>query len=59
MTTEPPVSPFKLTPARIVILVLGILAVVFIVGGIMGGVSNYQLLRESTSSSASSSAGQP
>jgi len=58
MTTEPPISPFKLTPQRLLILALGILAVVFIIGGIMGGVGNYQALRESVpSSSASSSSG--
>lgn len=60
MTTEPPISPFKLTPPRILILVLGILALIFIIGGIMGGVGNYQALRESvpsSSSAASSSAG--
>ena len=58
MTTEPPISPFKLTPQRTLILVLGILAIVFIIGGIMGGVGNYQALREAVpSSAASSSAG--
>lgn len=58
MTTEPPISPFKLTPQRTLILVLGILAIVFIIGGIVGGVGNYQALRESVpSSAASSSAG--
>lgn len=60
MTTEPPISPFKLTPPRVLILVLGILALVFIIGGIMGGVGNYQALRESvpsSSSAASSSVG--
>ncbi|MEO8758334.1 MAG: hypothetical protein ABI398_11370 [Devosia sp.] len=46
---QPPISPWKLTPARILILVLGALALVFILGGIMGGVGNYQQLRESTS----------
>lgn len=60
MTTEPPISPFKLTPPRLLILALGVLALVFIIGGIMGGVGNYQALRESvpsSSSAASSSAG--
>jgi hypothetical protein len=56
MTTEPPISPFKLTPQRILILVLGVLAIVFIIGGIMGGVGNYQALRESVPSSSSSAA---
>lgn len=57
MTTEPPISPFKLTPPRILILVLGVLALVFIIGGIMGGVGNYQALRESVPSSSASSSG--
>jgi hypothetical protein len=57
MTTEPPISPFKLTPPRILILVLGILALVFIIGGIMGGVGNYQALRESVPAASSASAG--
>lgn len=59
MMTEPPISPFKLTPPRLLILALGILALVFIIGGIMGGVGNYQALRESipSSSASSSSAG--
>jgi hypothetical protein len=54
MPDPKPASPFALNPARIIILVLGILAVIFIVGSIMGGLSNYQLLRESASSSAES-----
>lgn len=57
---KPPISSFTLTPQRIMILVLGILAVLFIIGGIFGGVGNYQLLREATPSvdpaAASSSA---
>lgn len=61
MTDPAPLSPFKLTPPRILILVLGILALVMIVGAIAGGVGNYQALREanqasSSAASASSSA---
>ena len=46
-------------PAGTLILVLGILAIVFIISGIMGGVGNYQALREAvpSSSASSSSAG--
>lgn len=57
---KPPISPFTLTRQRVVILILGILALVFIIGGIAGGVGNYQALREATPSAdpaASSSAG--
>jgi hypothetical protein len=56
MTTEPPISPFKLTPQRTLILVLGILAIIFIIGGIMGGVGNYQALRESEPAASSAPA---
>jgi hypothetical protein len=51
MTDQPPKSPFTLNRSRILILVLGALALLFIIGGITGGVSNYQQLRESVSSS--------
>lgn len=61
MTDPAPLSPFKLTPQRILILVLGVLALVMIIGAIAGGVGNYQALREANqdatvSSSTSSSA---
>ena len=61
MADPKPLSPFTLTPPRILILVLGVLALVMIVGAIMGGVGNYQALRESTqdTSSASASASAP
>ena len=61
MTDQPPLSPFKLTGPRILILVLGVLAVVMIVGALLGGVSNYQVLKEANASSAlgASSSGAP
>ena len=49
-----PIGPFTLTPPRIMILVLGVLALVMIVGALLGGVGNYQTLRESVASSAAS-----
>ena len=59
MSDPAPLSPFKLTPPRILILVLGVLALVMIIGGIAGGVGNYQALRaanqDATASSSSSS----
>jgi hypothetical protein len=55
MTDQPPPSPFTPTPARITILVLGVLALVMIIGAIMGGVGNYQTLREAASSSSAPS----
>ena len=50
MTDQKPLSPFALTPPRILILVLGVLALVMIIGAIAGGVGNYQALREAASS---------
>jgi hypothetical protein len=55
MTDQPPLSPWKMTPARITLLLLGALALILIVGAI-GGVGNYQALRESTGPQDSSSA---
>ena len=55
MTDQPPTSPWKLNPARITLLVLGVLALVMILGAVFGGVENYQLLREAVPSSAPSS----
>jgi hypothetical protein len=57
MTAEPPISPWKLTPPRILLLVLGVLAILLIVGSIMGGVGNYEMLKESVPSSSSAPAG--
>ena len=53
MTDPAPLRPFKLTPPRILILVLGVLAVVMIIGALMGGVGNYQALREATQATSS------
>jgi hypothetical protein len=54
MSDQPPPSAFTLTPARITILVLGALAIVMIVGAILGGVGNYQELKEAASSAQAS-----
>ena len=43
---EKPLSPWKLTPGRIVILVMGVLLIVYTLSALMGGLSNYQQLRE-------------
>ena len=57
MTEQKPVGPFTLTPPRIMLLVLGALALTFIIGGIMGGVANYQTLRDARDAASSSSQG--
>ncbi|HWA18621.1 MAG TPA: hypothetical protein VG757_06460 [Devosia sp.] len=54
---ETPPNPFKLNQTRILILVLGALAVTFILGAITGGVGNYQQLREARDAALSSSEG--
>jgi hypothetical protein len=55
MTDNKPISPFTLTPARIMILVLGALAITMIIGAILGGVGNYQQLRDARDAAVSSS----
>ena len=50
-----PIGPFTLTPPRILLLVLGALALTFIIGGIMGGVANYDELKQSRDGALSSS----
>lgn len=48
MTDEKPLSPWKLTPGRIVILILGVLLIVYTLSALMGGLSNYQQLRDAS-----------
>jgi hypothetical protein len=55
MTDNKPISPFTLTPPRILILVLGALAITMIIGAILGGVGNYQQLRDARDATLSSS----
>ena len=43
---EEPDSPWRLNPARILILVLGALVLLYAVSTQMGGLGNYQLLKE-------------
>lgn len=52
MADPKPLGPFTLTPPRILILVLGVVAIVMIVGAILGGVGNYATLRDAASSSS-------
>jgi len=49
-----PLSPFTLTPPRILLLVLGALALTFIIGAITGGVANYDLLKQARNEALSS-----
>jgi hypothetical protein len=43
---EPKLSPFALTPARIMLLVLGALLVIIAISTSLGGINAYQQLRE-------------
>ena len=51
-----PTGPFTLTPPRIMLLVLGALALTFIIGGILGGVANYDALKQARDDALSSPA---
>mgnify|MGYP001017978666 FL=1 len=46
--TQPqkPQSPWRLNPARIVILILGALVLIYVVSSAMGGLGNYELLKQ-------------
>jgi hypothetical protein len=46
MTDEKPISPWKLTPGRIFILILGVLLIAYTASALMGGLTNYQTLRD-------------
>lgn len=49
MSTEPPKppdSPWRLNTSRIVLLVLGVLILLILISSLMGGMTNYQQLRE-------------
>ena len=56
MTDPKPPGPFTLTPPRILLLVLGALALTLIIGAITGGVTNYQDLRDARDAALSSAA---
>ena len=60
MTDQKPLGPFTLTPARITLLALGVLAIVLITGAILGGVANYAMLKQTAgASSEPASSSQP
>ena len=49
---DQPLSPWKLTPQRIVLLILGILLVLIIASQLLGGLSNYEQLKEASGPAA-------
>ncbi len=59
MSEPKPIGRFTLTPPRIMILVLGVLAIAMIIGAIAGGVGNYQDLRDARDAALSSAAEAP
>jgi hypothetical protein len=44
-----PIGPWKLTPGRIVILIMGVLLIAYTASALMGGLRNYQQLRDASS----------
>jgi len=52
MSDDKPIGPFTLTRQRVLLLVLGAVALIFILGSLMGGLTNYQELRDAASSAA-------
>lgn len=52
MSEEPkkPDSPFRLNRTRIMLLVLGAILLVYIVSAMMGGLDNYQQLKDAAKS---------
>lgn len=56
-----PIGPFTLTPPRILLLVLGAIALTYIIGALLGGVANYndlKLARDAASSEAATASSQ-
>jgi hypothetical protein len=56
MTDTPPPGPFRLNPARVLLLAFGALALTYIIGALLGGVANYRDLRDARDAALSSSA---
>lgn len=52
---EKPDNPWRLNPARIVILILGALVLLYVVSSIMGGLGNYELLKQAATEAKPSS----
>mgnify|MGYP005830176261 CR=1 FL=1 len=60
MTDTPPPSPFRLTPARVILLLFGALALTYIIGGaFFGGVEHYDQLKQARNAALSAEDAQP
>ncbi|WP_374624544.1 hypothetical protein [Devosia sp.] len=54
---EPPRNPWwRLNPARIVLLIMGALLALYIASALLGGLGNYQALREASDAAKATSA---
>ena len=53
---EPKQSPFALNPARVLILVLGVMIVIIAISTSMGGINAYQALREANTEATTGAA---
>lgn len=61
MTDQSPTPPgrFTLTRQRLLLLAFGALALLYIIGAMLGGVGNYQQLREAAQGASSASGPAP
>ncbi len=56
MDEDPKLSPFAMTPARIMLLALGALLVIIAISTSMGGINAYQQLREANAEATTGAA---
>jgi hypothetical protein len=59
MEDEPKLSPFAMTPARIMLLVLGAVLVLIAISTSLGGINAYQQLKEANAAATSGAAVEP
>jgi len=56
---DPKLSPFALTPSRMVLLVLGAVLVLIAISTAMGGLSSYQELKEASTAAQGGAVTEP
>lgn len=61
MSDDPnkPISPFRLTGGRIVLLLLGALLLTYIISASLGGLGNYQQLKEAAQAPGAETSANP
>lgn len=57
--TDPKSGPFKLTPARITLLILGALLVLIAASSLLGGMTGYQHLKQAADAKAAGTTARP